>query len=354
MRLKKLRTNLKKTGKLPYLITNLTNIYYLTGFGGSYGNLIIDDERIIFITDSRYIEYAGSILPETIEILQQENNYIESLNRILKSIGKRRLYIEQSTPLANFLAIKKQLKNVKILPGDDEVSSLRIVKDEEELKIMRKAIELTDTCFNHLLKMIKPGMIEWEISVEIEYFYRKNGCRKSSFDSIVASGKGSSMPHYIPSMTKKIEEIDILLIDMGCVFNGYNSDLTRTIFTGNITPEYKKIYSIVRNAQEEAICAVRPGITAGSLDKIARDIIKKEGYGREFGHSLGHGLGLEVHENPAIRKGSAYKLKKNISFTIEPGIYIPDKGGIRIEDVIIARDNGYENLTNSSKEIIVL
>jgi Xaa-Pro aminopeptidase len=354
MRLNKLIANLKKNKKLPYLVTNLTNICYLTGFEGSYGNLIIDEERIFFITDSRYTEYAESILQKKIEIIQQKKSFIKSVEIILKQIKKRTIFIEPTTTLAGFLSLKKQLSNFRIVPADDETGSLRIEKDEDELAIIRQAVDKTDQCFSNLLKTIRPGMTEWDISTEIEYYYRKNGCRKTSFDSIIASGKGSSMPHYFPSMTKKIENNDILLIDMGCIFNGYNSDLTRTVFLGNITPEFRKIYNIVLKAQEEAISSVKPGITAGNLDKTARDIITGEGYGPQFGHSLGHGLGMEIHENPAIKNGSKFKLKKNTPFTIEPGIYIPDKGGVRIEDVIIARENGFENLTKSSKEIIIL
>lgn len=354
MRLTKLKKNLRKTSKYPYLVSNLTNIYYLTGFEGSYGNLVIDNERSFFITDSRYTEYAQSILPESIEIIQQKTDFFATLIDVFKIIHKKNLYVEQSISFADYLLLKKQLKNFKILTGDNEINSLRMIKDESEVEIIRKAVALTDMCFSHLLKIIKPGMLEWDIAVEIEYFYRKNGCRKSSFDSIVASGKGSSMPHYITSMTKKIEYKDILLIDMGCTFNGYNSDLTRTVFIGNILPDFKKIYSIVRNAQEEAIAIVRPGIIAENVDKTARNVIKKNGYDRAFGHSLGHGVGLEVHENPGIRKGNKFRLKKNIPFTVEPGIYIPDKGGVRIEDVVIVNNNGCEILTASSKEIIII
>jgi len=354
MRLSKLRRNLEKNGKFPYLISNLINIYYLTGFEGSYGSLVLDDERTFFITDSRYTEYAGTVLPKSIEIIQQKTDFSSTLNGIFKIIKKRKLFTEQSITLATFLSLKKQLKNIKLLSGDNEIESLRMVKDENEIENLRKAVSLTDKCFSHLLEIIKPGISEWDIAVEIEYFYRKNGCRRSSFESIIASGKGSSMPHYITSMTKKIEYNDILLIDMGCMYNGYNSDLTRTIFIGNILSEFKKIYNIVRNAQEEAISRVKHGITAAKLDKTARDVIDKNGYGPAFGHSLGHGVGLEIHESPYIKNGNSYRLKKNIPFTIEPGIYIQDRGGVRIEDVVIVNDHGCENLTKSSKEIIIL
>lgn len=354
MRLKKLSAALKKNKKFPYLISNLINIKYLTGFGGTYGNLVIDEKQSYFITDSRYTEYASSLLPESIKIIQLKTSLPDSLKDILKSLKKKQLYIDHSISVLNYLSLKKNLTSIKIIPGEDEVDSLRIIKDENEIKDIKKAVELTDKCFSHLLEIIKPGILEWDVAVEIEYFYRKNGCRKSSFDSIVASGKGSSMPHYITSMSKKIQHGDILLIDMGCIFNGYNSDLTRTIFIGSIEPKFKKIYNIVKSAQKEAISSVRPGITTGRLDKIARDVITKAGYGTEFGHSLGHGLGLEVHESPALKEGNSFRLKKNIPFTVEPGIYIPDKGGIRIEDVVIANENGFEDLTHASKEIIIL
>jgi Xaa-Pro aminopeptidase len=354
MRLTKLRKKLETQGKFPYLISNLTNIYYLTGFEGSFGTLVLDNDKSFFITDSRYTEYASAILPKSIEVLLQKTDLTSSLKLIFKIIGKKKLYIEQSVAHATFLSLKKQLNKIKLLTGDNEIEALRMVKEENEIENLRKAVSLTDMCFSHLLKVIKPGMTEWDISVEIEYFYRKKGCRKSSFDSIVASGKGSSMPHYITSMTKKIENNDILLIDMGCLLNGYNSDLTRTIFIGNCLPEFRDIYNIVRNAQEEAISKVRQGITAATLDKTARDIIDKNGFGHAFGHSLGHGVGLEIHENPYIKNNNSFRLKKNIPFTIEPGIYIPDKGGVRIEDVVIVNATDCENLTKSSKDIIIL
>ncbi|MBN2040416.1 MAG: aminopeptidase P family protein [Spirochaetes bacterium] len=354
MRLKKLQTNLIKSKKFPYLISNLTNIKYLTGFGGTYANIVIDDKQIFFITDSRYTEYASSLLPESIEIIQMTTGLPDSLKDILKTVKKKRLYIDYSIPLSGYQSLNNNLGKIKLIPGADEIDSLRIIKDENEINTLRKAVEIADKCFAHLLKIIKPGILEWDIAVEIEYFYRKNGCTKSSFDSIVASGKGSSMPHYITSMSKKIRHGDILLIDMGCTFNGYNSDLTRTVFAGSIEPEFEKIYNIVRTAQEKAISSVKPGITTGKLDGIARDVIAGSGYGREFGHSLGHGIGLEVHESPAIKGGSTFRLKKNIPFTVEPGIYIPEKGGIRIEDVVIVTENGFEDLTQASKEIIIL
>jgi len=261
---------------------------------------------------------------------------------------------EQSLTLSTYLMMEKSLNDVNIIPGGNEVNTLRIIKDEDELSNIRKAVEISDRCFKHLLDIIKPGITEWDVAVEIEHYYLKNGCRKSAFDSVVASGKGSSMPHYVTSMTKKIEKNDILLIDMGCTYNEYNSDLTRTIFINSIDPEFKRIYEIVKRASDCAISSVKSGISSGKLDKISRDIISREGYGWAFGHSLGHGVGLDVHEIPAVKSGNSFRLKRNVVITIEPGIYLPDSGGIRIEDIVLVTKDGYEVLTGSTKDIIII
>jgi Xaa-Pro aminopeptidase len=203
------------------------------------------------------------------------------------------------------------------------------------------------------LQFIKPGVTEWDISVEIDYFFKRNGCRSCAFDPIVASGSGSSMPHYKPE-NKKIEPGEILLIDMGCVFQGYNSDLTRTIFIDKIDPALAEIYEIVFQAQSKALNAVKPGLDTGKLDSVARNFITQKGYGENFGHGLGHGVGIDIHESPAIKKNISSKLKKNMVITIEPGIYIPGRGGVRIEDTVLVSQQGFEVLTKSSKDLIVI
>jgi len=256
--------------------------------------------------------------------------------------------------LGQFSEIKSALRGVKVSGIEGIVNRLRMVKDAEEIEYLRRAAELADQCYSHLIGMIKPGITEWDVAVEIEFFYRRNGCRKSSFDAIVASGSGSSMPHYETSMKKRIEPGDILLIDMGCNYEGYNSDLTRTLFVGRVDPALETIYTIVREAQQMAVDAVCPGITTGRLDSIARDHIAQAGYGEYFGHSLGHGFGLEVHELPAVRTSGEEILRKNMAITIEPGIYVPGHGGVRIEDMVLVTARGNELLTRSSKEIIVI
>jgi Xaa-Pro aminopeptidase len=355
MRLNRLKKILSREEKLPYFIPSLINITYLTGFQGSFAYLVVDEDRSFFISDSRYEEYARSILPPSVVFILQEDAFSETLKKAVRRTGKRKLFLEEhSLTLSNYLLMKRDLRGIRLVPGGDMVNHLRMVKDEDEISSIRKAAEITDACVKHLMGLIKPGIIEWDIAVEIEYFYRKNGCSKASFDSIVASGKGSSMPHYATSMVKRIERGDVLLLDMGCIYNGYNSDLTRTVFMTSIESEFERIYHTVRDAQERALERIRPGVLTGSLDGTAREVISRAGYGKAFGHSLGHGLGLEVHELPAVKSNGDVRLRKNMILTIEPGIYIPERGGVRIEDMVLVTSNGGEVLTTSSKDITVI
>lgn len=354
-RLDKLLINLKKSERLPYLIFDLINIRYLTGFRGSYAYLLIDEGKTYFFSDSRYEEYAKSILHQGTEFILQEKDIVQTLKTFTGGKKYKKIFLEEhSLNLSTFLLLKNGLSRLKVVPGGDEVNSIRIIKEAEEIELIKKAVKIADECYSHILRLVKPGMLEWDLAIEIECYYKKHGCTKTSFDSIVASGKGSSMPHHVTSMTKRIEKGDILLIDMGCVYEGYNSDLTRTLFINSVDPEFEKIYQIVKNAQESAIEAVRAGISTGSLDKVARNYIAKAGYKKAFGHSLGHGVGLEVHEHPAIKSGGRFRIKENMVFTVEPGIYMPNSGGIRIEDMVLVTRDGAEVLTESSKEIIII
>jgi len=267
----------------------------------------------------------------------------------------KRLYLEEhSVHLSTYRLLCSKLKETEILPGGDEINELRLCKGPEEIALLRKAVAITDRCFTHVLGLIKPGVLEWDIAVEIEYFYKKNGCTGTSFDSIVASGRGSSMPHYNSSMEKRVEKGDAVLIDMGCVYRGYNSDLTRTVFVHRVDDELKKIYAIVKSAQEQSIQFIRPGVRTGEVDAKARDFIESKGYGWAFGHSLGHGVGLEVHEFPAIKSGGRVPMREGMAVTVEPGIYLPGKGGVRIEDVVLVTADGREILSKSNKDITIV
>ncbi len=354
-RLRQLKSVLRKKGNLPYLISDLNNIRYLTGFAGSYAMLLVTDGYGFFVSDSRYEEYARSILPSGVKFILQSGDFNFILKEMCSHLDVKELFLEENTlSLSGFLAMKKALRGIKLFPAGNAVNELRMVKDDYEISVLREAARITDLCVDHLCSFIKPGLTEWDVSVETEHFYRTHGCRRTSFDTIVAAGTSSSMPHYEPSMNRRIEKGDVILIDMGCEYEGYCSDLTRTFFLGKPDPRLKEIYGIVHDAQALALSSVRPGITTGELDAVARNFIAEAGYGDNFGHSLGHGYGLEIHELPNVKTNGSLELKKNMTITIEPGIYVPGTGGVRIEDMVLVTSGGGEVLTRSSKDLIVL
>jgi len=355
LRINKLRKELIEKDTVPFLISDLYNIKYLTGFSGTNATMIIDRDKTYFITDGRYQEYAKKILKKNIVFLLQESEIYEVIKTLFKEQDIHELHIEDhSIQLSSFQLLKKKLRGIKLKAAGSPVNLQRMKKDKNEIEVIRAAAQITDDCFDHLCSFITPGMTEWDVSLEIERFYKSNGCRRNSFDSIVASGIGSSMPHYETSMEKKIEKGDVLLIDMGCHFKGYNSDLTRTVFINSIDSQIEEFYYIVDEARFNAVKALKPGLTTGEIDEVARSYITEEGYGEYFSHSLGHGYGLEIHELPAVKKDGDVILKKDMTITIEPGIYVPEIGGVRIEDMVLVTSKGAEVLTNASRDVIVL
>jgi len=356
MRLKKMKKILREREHLPCLITDLTDIRYLTGFSGSNAALIIGEKSSFFISDSRYEEYIKTLLSPGFSFFLQNEGLPAAISDCFSTYDTRYLFFPAEHLTFSFHTIlRKTMKGVKLIPLDsDPVADIRIIKEDGEIEALREAARITDDCFDYLLEFVRPGMTEWEIALAIEVFYKQHRCRACSFDPIVASGAGSSMPHYIPSMSKTVGSGDVLLIDMGCLYEGYNSDLTRTFFIGSIDEGLADIYKIVYDAQLKAIESVRPGIDTVDLDSVARSYITDKGYGENFGHGLGHGLGMDIHEPPAVKKNMGTLLKKNMVITIEPGIYIPGRGGVRIEDMVLVTASGCEVLTQCSKELTVI
>jgi Xaa-Pro aminopeptidase len=352
MRLREAYDILKQAGKLPFFCSTLTNVRYLTGFAGSYGNIVITEKGCFFITDTRYQEYAENLMSGNAEVVIQSESLLKTIERILG--GSDTLFVEENTlSLADYNRMRNDLRT-EIMPAGDVVETMRMIKDDSEISRIRAAVEVTDRCAAFVAETASCAMTEWDLSVAIENFYRKNQCRKSAFDSIIASGPDSSMPHYIPSMKKKIIDHAPLLVDMGAFRDDYNSDLTRTFFMSSISADLRKIYDIVLEAQLKAVAAVKPGMTAGDLDAVARDHIETAGYGSFFGHSLGHGVGLEIHELPSIRRGNETVLREGMVITIEPGIYIPGLGGVRIEDTVVVCAQGCDVLTKYMKEPVII
>ena len=233
------------------------------------------------------------------------------------------------------------------------IEKLRMIKTDDEIRTIRRAAEIADEAFSHILTFIKPGVTELEVSNELEFFMRRLGASESSFDTIVASGKRSALPHGVAT-GKTIENGDMVTLDFGALYDGYVSDITRTVAVGEPTEELKKIYHIVLEAQMRACSALKPGMTGKEADAVARDYIKDHGYGEAFGHSTGHGIGLEVHEGPGLSFRSDTVLKPGMVVTVEPGIYVPGLGGVRIEDDVLITEDGCELLTSSPKELIIL
>jgi len=352
-RIKKLRDRFEDLKINGILLSNPFNRYYLSGFTGTSGYLFIGEDKSVLITDSRYMKQAKEQCAD-IEVVDQGKDIYETFLKIIDYIKINRLGFEENhITLRQFSEYEKKLADINLIPVRGEIKRLREIKDKEEIIKITKAAEIADGAFSHILNYIKPGVHENEISLEIEYFMKRQGASAVSFDTIVASGERSAMPHGVAS-SKEIELGDTVTLDFGCIYEGYCSDMTRTVFVGEAKEEIKKIYEIVLKAQTSALEMLKAGLLCKDIDACARKIITAYGYGENFGHGLGHSLGLEIHEDPAISSKSERKLETDMVVTIEPGIYLEDIGGVRIEDLVLITKNGYENLVKSPKEIIVI
>lgn len=354
LRTKKLVQQFEKLGVDAVLITSIYNRRYLTGFTGSSAYIYISKDRQVLLTDFRYIIQATAQCPDYEIVDYKKLGLIETLQNYLredsvKSVGFEGnliTYGEQqnlSTRLSEYEW--KSIGNV--------VEEIRMIKSAEEMIYLRKASQIGDEAFSHMLDYIKVGMTEKEIALELEFTMRKLGASANSFDPIIASGVNGALPHARPT-DKPIQRGELLTMDFGCIYEGYCSDMTRTIAIGQINEKQKEIYDVVLKAHLESLAALKPGMTGKQLDTIARDIIKDAGYGEYFGHSLGHSVGLEVHESPSLSQLGLTALEEGMLATIEPGIYIEGIGGVRIEDLAVVTANGSESLVTSEKKLITI
>lgn len=347
----KIRLLLKEKSLDGILLYKPENRRYVSGFTGSTGYVLITETDAKFITDFRYIEQA-TVQCDGFEIIETGNK--KTIVDVLNELTLFKLGVEEDyMTYGQFIELTNKLMGTKLVPLEGAILKLRSVKTSDEIKNIKKAANIADRAFEHILKFIKPGLTELDIALELEFFMKKKGASKLSFEPIVASGKRSSLPHGIAS-DKIIETGDMITLDFGCVYNGYCSDMTRTIVLGRADDKQKEIYNIVLEAQKTSLKAVKPGITGAELDVIARNIINDNGYGQYFGHGLGHGVGLEVHELPRINACGNVPMEPGMVITIEPGIYIPNFGGVRIEDLVLVTDKGHEVLSKSTKDLIEL
>lgn len=334
-----------------FLVTKPENKYYLSGFESTYYYIVITLEESFLLTDFRYLESAQQ-KQGLFTIKQLEANF--TIFDFLTKYDKMVLAIEgDHLTFHDYKTILKNFSREDIVDAREILDSMRIIKDKDEIAHIQKAAKIADEAFMHILNFIVPGKTEREVALEIEYFMKKRGAADLSFETIVASGERSSLPHGTAT-NRVISNGDMITIDFGCIVNHYCSDMTRTIAVGFASNEQKNVYEVVKKAQMKVLNKVQSGMSTKDADKIARDVISAEGYGDYFGHGLGHGVGLEVHELPRLSPTYQNELTEGMVVTIEPGIYLPKKYGVRIEDLIVIKDHGMINLTSSSKELITV
>ena len=336
------------------VITSDINRRYFTGMKSSAGTLVVFPDKAYLIIDFRYIEKAIKTVSDCEVILQ--DNLFEQINALIKKHNSKKVSIEAAVITLNQLAdirenIKCEIDDTSAL--SNTVEEIRIVKTDEEIEKIISAQRIAEKGFEHMLEFIHEGLTEREIQLELDYFMLKNRAEALSFDTIALSGKNTSLPHGVPS-DKKVQKGEFVLMDFGAVVDGYHSDMTRTVCVGKPDEEMTKVYNIVLNAQKTALDGLKAGIKCSDFDKLARNVIESEEYGEYFGHSLGHGVGMEIHEAPTASPRSQQVFSENEIITIEPGIYIPDKFGVRIEDFAVVKKDGYFNITNAPKELICL
>ena len=351
-KVQKLRAQFAEHGIDGFLITNEYNRRYMTNFTGTAGVALISETDAVFITDFRYVEQASRQI-EGYEIVQHTQTLIEEVAKQVERLGIQKLGFEQDDlSYATFSSYEKALKTT-LIPVSGAVEKLRLIKCEAEIKILKEAAEIADAAFRHILDFIRPGVREIDVANELEFFMRKQGATSSSFDIIVASGVRSALPHGVAT-EKVIEKGELVTLDFGAYYKGYCSDITRTVAVGEVSDELKRIYDVVLQAQLRGVEHIRAGMTGREADALTRDYISACGFGEYFGHSTGHGLGMEVHEMPALSMRSDTVLQPGMVVTVEPGIYIAGLGGVRIEDDIVITENGNERLTLSPKDLITL
>ena len=347
-RINSIRKSLSKSDIDTAFISSKDNIRYYSGFTGTLAFLLITEHKSIIVTDSRYTVRAQEESPDyEIYQLKSGDNWIKNSTDQIKS---KVIGFEGNFVSFNMLNQLKERANKDLIWKDysEQISKERVIKSKSEVEKIEAAISISDRAFNAVSKEIEVGMTEKEIAWEIEKEMRILGAESISFDTIVASGLNGSKPHHSPT-NKQISNGEAITIDMGAKLNGYCSDLTRTIFIGKPDEKFKKIYNIVLRSQLISIETAKDGLTGEDIDKISRDIISEEGFGEYFGHSLGHGVGLEIHENPGVGPNSKNEITPGMVYTIEPGIYIDGWGGIRIEDMVLMTDNGNKLLSHAEK-----
>ncbi|PMQ01092.1 MAG: aminopeptidase [Dictyoglomus sp. NZ13-RE01] len=356
MGIEKIQKRLIEEEKDVLLVTNIKNIRYLTGFSGSTALLLVEPENSFILLDSRYTEQAKEEIYKNIEIVHINSNrtyYDFILERKNKKGWKRFCFEGRHLSYSDWVKWKDLLDDCELISTEDWIEDLRAVKTEEEIEKIKRALDIAEKALEKVLTLIKPKIKEKDVALELEYQMIKLGAEKPAFDTIVASGYRSAMPHGVAS-NKEILPQEFIVLDFGACYQGYNSDITRTVYLGTPQEDELLYYNIVLEAQKRAEEVVKEGLELKFVDGVARSIIEENGYGEYFGHGLGHGVGLDIHEKPRLAPKVEGFLKESMVVTIEPGIYFPKKFGIRIEDMIVVRKEKGEVLNKFPKELIIL
>ncbi|MEF2794215.1 MAG: aminopeptidase P family protein [Hydrogeniiclostridium sp.] len=338
------------------LVTSQENRFYLTGFPSSAGAVLVTEKKAYFLTDFRYAEAARRVISGCEVVCIKRMN--DTLRELMEQNGVKRVFVEferLSLRQAHDFETAFSKSGIEVEKGDkldSALQALRTIKTPDEIQKLREAQKITDDAFTHILDYIRPGRTEREVALELEFFMRRQGAEGVSFDFIVVSGTNGSLCHGVPS-DKKIEDGDFVTMDTGALLHGYHADMTRTVAVGHVSEEQRHAYDLVLQAQLAAIDAVRPGVPCEDIDKVARDILEAE-YKGAFEHSLGHGVGVEIHEWPRFATGSKELTRPGMVVSVEPGIYLEGKFGLRIEDLVVITEDGCEDITKSRKDLIIL
>ena len=335
------------------LVSDRANIRYLSGYTNDTGVLLLTEEESYLLTDFRFLFQAQQEAKLFTVLDIAGKGYPYWIAELCKKHGIQRLAFEQdAVTYAEYRTYSSEIK-AELVGIPNYLSELRFIKTPEEISYIKEAEHIGDMAFSEILPYLKPGVTELEIAARLSFLMKMHGASADSFPAIVASGVNSSMPHAMPS-DRKLAEGDFITMDFGCIYRGYCSDMTRTVVLGKASERQKEIYEIVLRAQTETLKAMRAGMMGQEVDAIARNVIRDAGYGECFGHGLGHSVGLEIHESPNANMRDRRILQPGMLMTVEPGIYVKDFGGVRIEDLVVIRENGIENLTFSEKKLIEL
>ncbi len=351
MRVQKLREYLKRDGVDAMLVTSQHNQHYISGFKGGGGYCVVTADRAVLIVDCRFTVEAGRDAPE-FEVIEYATNPLS----ILGSLGMKSLAFEESVvSVAAYERFKRELPHIELKHGAAYLEEMRMIKDETEIAAMQQAADIADAAFTHICGYIEKGMTERQIALELEFYMRNHGAQKASFPIIAVAGANAAMPHGMPS-DYRLQEGDLLTLDFGAVVDGYCSDMTRTLAIGQLGEQCRTMYDAVLAAQKASLSAVKDGVLCREPDYVARGALTQWDLERLFGHGLGHGVGLQIHESPKLSFRSTDKeiLRTGMVVTIEPGVYVEGVGGVRIEDMVLVTDDGYRVMSHSTKQLIVI